>query len=51
MSLGLLLLLLAGLGLLGFVAGRQRALAAVRGDARALHSLPGYYGQAVALFS
>ncbi|PLL13441.1 phosphate ABC transporter permease subunit PstC [Tabrizicola sp. TH137] len=49
MSLGLLLLLLIGLAGLGFVAGRQRALAAVRGDARDLHSLPAYYGQAVAL--
>ena len=49
MSLGLLLLLLIALGAIGFVAGRQRALAAVRGDARDLHSLPSYYGQAVAL--
>lgn len=49
MSLGLLLLLLLALAALGFVAGRQRALAAVRGDARDLHSLPAYYGQAVAL--
>ena len=51
MSLGLLLLLLLGLGGLAFVAGRQRALAAVQGDARRLHSLPGYYGQTVALFA
>ena len=51
MSLGLLLLLLLALAALGFVAGRQRALAAVRGDARGLHSLPGYYGQTVALFT
>lgn len=51
MSLGLLLLLLLGLGALAFVAGRQRALAAVKGDARDLHSLPGYYGQTVALFT
>ncbi|MBD1202605.1 MAG: phosphate ABC transporter permease subunit PstC [Rhodobacteraceae bacterium] len=49
MSLGLLLLLLIALAALGYVAGRQRALAAVRGDARDLHSLPAYYGQAVAL--
>lgn len=49
MSLGLLLLLLIALGAIGYVAGRQRALAAVRGDARDLHSLPSYYGQAVAL--
>jgi phosphate transport system permease protein len=51
MSLGLLLILLLGLGALAFVAGRQRALAAVKGDARDLHSLPGYYGQTVALFT
>ena len=51
MTLGLLLLCLIALGALGFVAGRQRALAAVRGDARDLHSLPGYYGQTVALFA
>lgn len=51
MSLGLLLLLLTGLGALAFIAGRQRALAAVKGDARDLHSLPGYYGQTVALFT
>lgn len=49
MSLGLLLLLLIGLGVLGYVLGRQRALASVMGDARDLHSLPSYYGQAVAL--
>lgn len=49
MSLGLLLLVLLALAALGFVAGRQRALASVRGDARDLHSLPAYYGQAVAL--
>jgi len=51
MSLGLLLLLLLALTAIAFVAGRQRALASVRGDARDLHSLPGYYGQTVALFT
>ena len=51
MNAGLLLLLLAGLGALGFLAGRARALSLVRGDARGLHSLPGYYGQMVALFA
>ena len=45
------LLLLGGLTLLGFLAGRQRALATVKGDARDLHSLPGYYGYMVALFT
>jgi len=51
MTPGLLLLLLAGLGAIGFVAGRARALALSRGDARGLHSLPSYYGQMVALFA
>mgnify|MGYP001810445091 CR=1 FL=1 len=51
MSVGFLLLLLGGLTLLGFLAGRQRALASVKGDARDLHSLPGYYGYMVALFT
>ena len=42
---------MGGLTLLGFLAGRQRALATVKGDARDLHSLPGYYGHMVALFT
>jgi phosphate transport system permease protein len=51
MNTGLVLLLLAGLGGIGFVAGRARALALSRGDARGLHSLPSYYGQMVGLFA
>lgn len=51
MTPGFLLLLLAGLGVVGFVAGRTRALALSRGDARGLHSLPSHYGQMVALFA
>lgn len=46
-----LLLILAGLALVGYVIGRQKALAAAGGTARNLHSLPGYYGWNVALFA
>ncbi len=34
----------------GYVLGRQRAVASAGGDARAMHSLPRYYGANVALF-
>src|ERR1044072_617403 len=47
------LLLLAALLFLGaaaYQAGRRRALAAVNGDLRRLHSLPTYYGVYVALW-
>ncbi len=46
-----LLLPLAVLALLGFFAGRRRALRLAGGDARALHSLPVHYGAEVALFT
>lgn len=49
MNLSTLILIVLALGAAGFVAGRQRALHAAGGDTRRLHSLPGYYGQAVAL--
>lgn len=51
MSLGLLSLIVLGLAVLGFLAGRRRALALAQGDARRLHSLPGYYGWQVFLFT
>ena len=51
MSIGLLSLIVLGLAALGFVLGRQRALASAGGDARKLHSLPNYYGWMVALFT
>ncbi|MFV0514719.1 MAG: phosphate ABC transporter permease subunit PstC [Jhaorihella sp.] len=35
----------------GFALGRARALASAGGDIRALHSLPGHYGWATALFT
>lgn len=51
MSVGLLSLIVLGLAVLGLILGRQRALAAVKGDPRDLHSLPAYYGYSVALFT
>ena len=51
MSLGLLSLIVLGLAVLGFLAGRQRALRLAEGDARRLHSLPAYYGWQVFLFT
>lgn len=44
-----LVFLLFGFAGLGFVLGRARALRSAGADARALHSLPGYYGYNVAL--
>jgi len=41
-------LVLAGVG---YILGRRRAMAAVAGDPRKLHSLPAYYGYNVALFT
>ncbi|MGB0913920.1 MAG: phosphate ABC transporter permease subunit PstC [Phaeobacter italicus] len=40
---------LIALAALGFVLGRQRALASAGGDVKLLHSLPAYYGHNVAL--
>ena len=51
MSLGLLSLIVIALALLGFFVGRYLALSKVEGDVRKLHSLPGYYGQTVFLFT
>ena len=39
------------LAVLGFVLGRQRALAMVDGDSRHLHSLPNYYGFNVGIWA
>ncbi len=39
------------LGAIGYVLGRQRAMASAGGDIRVLHSLPSYYGTNVSLFS
>lgn len=51
MTPGLLALLVLAIAAAGFVIGRKRALSAASGDSRSLHSLPGYYGQSVALFA
>jgi phosphate transport system permease protein len=50
MTSSVLLIVLAGLTVAGFYLGRSRALASVGGKIRDLHSLPGYYGYAVALW-
>ncbi|QBY00600.1 phosphate ABC transporter permease subunit PstC [Rhodophyticola sp. CCM32] len=39
------------LGAAGYIMGRQRALAQAGGDSRILHSLPGYYGANVLIFT
>ncbi|MTH96510.1 phosphate ABC transporter permease subunit PstC [Roseibium sp. RKSG952] len=49
MSLGLLLIVLIVLAVIGYFAGRSRALSSAGHDGRLLHSLPGYYGWNVAL--
>jgi len=46
-----ILLILAGLGAVGFVIGRQRAIASADGDSRLLHSLAVYYGTNVTLLT
>lgn len=50
MSVGLLVLILLAMAAVGYVLGRTRALQSANGDARILHSLPGYHGQTMALF-
>ena len=49
MSNTLIILIILGLGFIGYFAGRSRALAAAGGDRRNLHSLPAYYGANVGL--
>ena len=51
MSLYLVLLIVLLLAAAGFFAGRARALGRAGGDRRALHSLPGYYGSRVMLWT
>ena len=45
----LLILIVLGLGVVGFILGRQRALSSAGGNSRNLHSLPIYYGSNVGL--
>ena len=49
MSNMLIMLVILGLGVLGFFLGRGRAMAVAGGDRRTLHSLPNYYGANVGL--
>ena len=51
MSTGYITLIVLGLCGLGFFLGRARALATSKTTGKKLHSLPNYYGQAVALFT
>jgi phosphate transport system permease protein len=50
MSLTILLFVLLGLSALAFYLGRQRAVMAVGGELRRLHSLPSYHGAYVAIW-
>ncbi|MEZ5731163.1 MAG: phosphate ABC transporter permease subunit PstC [Paracoccaceae bacterium] len=51
MSLGLLLAVILALAVAGYVFGVRRARASSGGDTRRLHSLTGYHGQAIFLFT
>ncbi|MEZ5911314.1 MAG: phosphate ABC transporter permease subunit PstC [Paracoccaceae bacterium] len=51
MSTGLLLLIIVAIAGIGYVMGRRRAAKVSGGDTRRLHSLVGYHGQSVLLFS
>lgn len=51
MPVGLLALLVLVIAVGGYILGRGLVLKRVAGDPRRLHSLPGYYGQTVALFA
>ncbi|MEO1677055.1 MAG: phosphate ABC transporter permease subunit PstC [Pseudomonadota bacterium] len=46
-----IVLIILGLAAVGYVLGRQRAMASAGGDPRGLHSLPVYYGASVAIFT
>ncbi len=51
MSVGILILIVLGLSVLGYFLARHRALSLAEREGRKLHSLPGYYGQTVALLT
>lgn len=51
MSIGLILLIVVGLGVAGYIIGRRQAVKSCDGDTRKLHSLPSQYGQSVFLFT
>ena len=46
-----IVLIILAMAAIGYVMGRQRALASAGGDPRHLHSLPSYYGSSVAIFT
>ncbi|WP_425050644.1 phosphate ABC transporter permease subunit PstC [Psychromarinibacter sp. S121] len=46
-----IVLIILALAVVGYIMGRQRALASAGGDSRKLHSLPSYYGSSVAIFT
>nr|CAD6418810.1 phosphate ABC transporter permease subunit PstC [Rhizobium sp. Q54] len=50
MSVGSIVLVVVALAAVGYILGRRRALSTSTATATRLHSLPGYYGQTVALF-
>ncbi len=51
MNLGLLIFIVLAISVAGYLAGRSRSKSVSGGDIRTLHSLPGYYGQTVFLFT
>lgn len=51
MSVGFIVLFVAALALIGFVLGKRRAQSLADSSGNKLHSLSGYYGQTVALFT
>ena len=51
MNVGVLVATVLAIGLLGFLTGRKRSLIVAEGQINRLHSLPGYYGQAVSFFA
>jgi phosphate transport system permease protein len=51
MSVGVIILVVLVLAALGYVFGRQRAMAVSQESGIKLHSLPSYYGQMVGLFA
>ena len=51
MTPSILALIVLALMVVGYILGRQRALSLAKRDGVRLHSLPGYYGQSVALFT
>ncbi|MCI5078146.1 phosphate ABC transporter permease subunit PstC [Oricola sp.] len=46
-----IVLIVLALAVIGYVMGRQKALASAGGNIRDLHSLPSYYGSSVAIFT